>query len=68
MRLNKTAAVSHKMKTSFGSKLFDVFNVLLMCLLMLIILIPLIHVVSASFSNPSAYVRYEGLMLSLIHI
>ena len=50
------------MKTSFGSKLFDVFNVLLMCLLMLIILIPLIHVVSASFSNPSAYVRYEGLM------
>ena len=62
MRLNKTAAVSHKMKTSFGSKLFDVFNVLLMCLLMLIILIPLIHVVSASFSNPSAYVRYEGLM------
>lgn len=62
MRSNKTAAVSHKMKTSFGSKLFDVFNVLLMCLLMLIILIPLIHVVSASFSNPSAYVRYEGLM------
>ena len=62
MRSNKTAAVGHKMKTSFGSKLFDVFNVLLMCLLMLIILIPLIHVVSASFSNPSAYVRYEGLM------
>ena len=40
MRSNKTAAVGHKMKTSFGSKLFDVFNVLLMCLLMLIILIP----------------------------
>ena len=57
MRSNKTAAVGHKMKTSFGSKLFDVFNVLLMCLLMLIILIPLIHVVLSliHISEPTSH-------------
>lgn len=51
-----------KMKTSLGSKIFDVCNVLFMCLLILVILIPLLHVVSASFSNPSDYVRHEGLL------
>lgn len=55
--------MGRKMKTSFSSKLFDVCNVIFMCLLMVVILIPLIHVVAASFSNPSDYVRHEGLLM-----
>lgn len=50
------------MKSSLGSRVFDIFNVLLMCTMMLLILIPLLHVLSASFSDPSAYVRHEGLL------
>lgn len=53
----------HKMKVSLGSRLFDVFNVVFMVVLCAIILIPLLHVVSASFSNPASYVRHEGLLL-----
>lgn len=54
---------SIKMKTSLSSKVFDVCNVTFMCLLIVIIIIPLLHVVSASFSNPSSYVLHEGLLL-----
>ena len=60
----KEAHVSkNKIKSSFGSKIFDVCNVIFMCILIAVILIPLIHVVAASFSDPSAYVRHEGLLL-----
>jgi putative aldouronate transport system permease protein len=52
-----------KMKESVGSRIFDVFNVLLMCSLLVVIMIPLIHVLAASFSNASAYVRHEGLLI-----
>lgn len=62
MRAKETVVKKTKMRTSFGSKLFDVCNVIFMCALILVILIPLLHVVSASFSNPSAYVRHEGLL------
>ncbi|MDY5930407.1 MAG: carbohydrate ABC transporter permease [Candidatus Ornithospirochaeta sp.] len=51
------------MKEGFGSRLFDAINVIVMLLLVAAVLIPLIHVVSASFSNPSDYVRHEGLLL-----
>ncbi len=51
------------MKESFGSRLFDVINVLIMLMLVILVIIPLLHVVSASFSNPSDYVRHEGLLL-----
>ena len=62
MKTNKVVAIEHKMKSSLGSRVFDIFNVLLMCTMMLLILIPLLHVLSASFSDPSAYVRHEGLL------
>lgn len=58
MRVKRT-----KMKASLGSKLFDVFNVLFMLSMMVMILIPLLHVVAASFSTPSDYIRHEGLLL-----
>ncbi len=60
---NVKAVPKHKMKTSLGSKIFDVCNVVFMVALCAVILIPLIHVVAASFSNPSAYVRHEGMLL-----
>lgn len=60
---SNTVVKRTKMKTSLGSKIFDVFNVLFMLALILAILVPLLHVVSASFSNPSSYVRHEGLLL-----
>lgn len=63
MRGKEKTVVRHKMKTSLGSKIFDVCNVIFMLALMLVILIPLLHVVSASFSSPSSYVRHEGLLL-----
>ncbi|MBS6642710.1 MAG: carbohydrate ABC transporter permease [Clostridiaceae bacterium] len=62
MKAKKAAVKKTKMKASFGSRLFDVCNVIFMASLIVIILIPLIHVVCASFSNPSAYVRHEGML------
>ncbi len=52
------------MKESIGSRVFDVFNVIFMIALVVAVLIPLLHVVAASFSNPSDYVRHEGLLLT----
>ena len=54
MKTNKVVAIEHKMKSSLGSRVFDIFNVLLMCTMMLLILIPLLHVLSASFSSSDA--------------
>lgn len=63
MRTKEVAVTKRKFKTSLGSKIFDIGNVVFMSSLIVLILIPLIHVVSASFSSPSAYVRHEGLLL-----
>ena len=62
MKAKEAVVKKTKMKTSFGSKLFDVCNVIFMASLIVIILIPLIHVVCASFSSPSSYVRHEGML------
>lgn len=50
-------------KVGSSEKAFDIFNAIFLFLLMVIILIPLVHVVAASFSDPAAYVRHEGLLL-----
>lgn len=60
MKKMKTGSTIRK---SPSERIFDVFNVLFLFGLMVLILIPLIHVVAASFSDPSAYVRHEGLLL-----
>ena len=52
-----------KMKTSLGSKVFDSCNIVFMIILMVAIIIPLWHVLCASFSNPSDYIRHSGLLL-----
>jgi len=63
MRKNKTGS---NIKEGMAGRIFDVCNVLFLFLLMILILIPLLHVVSASFSSPSAYVRHEGILLKPI--
>ncbi|WP_054955707.1 carbohydrate ABC transporter permease [Paenibacillus dakarensis] len=40
-----------KIKQSLGSRIFDVFNVILMILLMIIMIYPMVYVFSASISN-----------------
>ena len=52
-----------KIKESFGSRLFDVVDVLIICLLLACVLIPLIHIVAASFSNPALFVAHKGILL-----
>ncbi|OAS19330.1 carbohydrate ABC transporter permease [Paenibacillus oryzisoli] len=51
-----------RMKTSYGSKLFDVCNVLLMIALMMLMVYPFLYVFSASISNPSLVVKGEVIM------
>lgn len=63
MKAKQAVVKRTKMKSSFSSKVFDVCNVVFMASLIVLILIPLLHVLAASFSNPSAYVRHEGLLL-----
>lgn len=63
MKAKEAAVKKRKMKESLSSRIFDVCNVVFMASLIIVILIPLIHVVSASFSSPSAYVRHEGMLL-----
>ena len=91
----KTAPRSTKIKESFGSRLFDVVDVLIVCVLLACVLInvpliiwflisffqdlpeeveesakvdgatewQLIHIVAASFSNPSLFVGHKGILL-----
>ena len=59
----ETSPQGTKIKESFGSRLFDVVDVLIICLLLACVLIPLIHIVAASFSNPSLFVGHKGILL-----
>ena len=43
-----------KMKQSFGSKAFDVFNYILMAVLVLTCILPVLHVLALSFSSKAA--------------
>lgn len=47
-------------KDSFGQKIFDFFNIILLTLLMLVTLYPLLYVVFASFSLPYELVAHSG--------
>lgn len=50
-------------KRSTGSAVFDVFNTIFMLLLVIITLYPFLHVLFASFSNPSQLMTHRGLLL-----
>ena len=59
----KNAPRGTKIKESFGSRLFDIVDILIVCLLLACVLIPLVHIVAASFSNPSLFVGHKGILL-----
>jgi putative aldouronate transport system permease protein len=47
-------------KKTIGEKIFDALNVVFMCLLMFISFYPVLHVLAASFSDPSRLMRHQG--------
>ena len=63
IQIPKSAPRGTKIKESFGSRLFDIVDILIVCLLLACVLIPLIHIVAASFSNPSLFVGHKGILL-----
>lgn len=48
-----------RIKTTFGEKAFDVFNVLLLLILCSIVMIPLLHVAASSFSSKNALIHSQ---------
>ena len=55
-----------KIKESFGSKLFNWFNVLLMSLITFVTLYPILHVIFASFSDGNKLLAHVGVLLAPI--
>jgi len=53
----------NKIRVSFGERVFDIVNILLMLLLMLLTLYPLLYVLFASLSDPSSLAQSKGLLL-----
>lgn len=53
-----------KIKHSFGERLFDVINNLIMLLVAFVMIYPLYYVVVASFSNASEFVSHKGMLWS----
>lgn len=49
-------------KRSFGEKIFDAFNVIMMILLMFLCAYPLLYVLFASLSDPYKLMQHEGLL------
>lgn len=53
----------NKIKTSFGSKVFDTINVLIMLAIILVTFYPMVHILFASFSGGNALLAHTGLLL-----
>ena len=63
IQIPKTHRAAPRSRNPFGSRLFDIVDILIVCLLLACVLIPLIHIVAASFSNPSLFVGHKGILL-----
>ncbi|HHV96134.1 MAG TPA: carbohydrate ABC transporter permease [Clostridiaceae bacterium] len=50
-------------KKTFGEKIFDVFNIILMLILVVVTLLPFLHVIFSSFSSSKYIMQTKGLML-----
>jgi putative aldouronate transport system permease protein len=57
-----TEGANMKIRSGFGSKLFDACNVLFMVALMLLMIYPLLYVFSASISNPGLVARGDVML------
>ncbi len=58
--MNKTNAI--RIKSSFGDRVFDYANILLLSILLLIVVLPLLFIVNASFSDPDEVLRGNVLL------
>ncbi|MEE1223656.1 MAG: carbohydrate ABC transporter permease [Clostridia bacterium] len=54
---------NNRIKSSIGSKIFDVFNVIIMIALVLCTFYPMLHILFASFSNGNLLLSHTGLLL-----
>lgn len=52
-----------RVRKSMGNRMFDVFNYTLLTVLTLACLYPILHIVFASFSDPTRLVAHKGLLL-----
>lgn len=52
-----------KLHNSFGDRIFDTFNILFMIVLVIVTLYPFLHVLFASFSDPTQLIQHTGILL-----
>ena len=64
MKVNFKTNNRNKIKKSKGAAIFDTVNVTLMIVISLCMLYPMLYVIFASFSDPTAYTKHSGLLLS----
>lgn len=64
MKVNFKTNNRNKIKKSQGAAIFDTVNVTLMIVISLCMLYPMLYVIFASFSDPTAFTKHSGLLLS----
>ena len=64
MKVNFKTNNRNKIKKSKGAAIFDTVNVTLMVVISLCMLYPMLYVIFASFSDPTAFTKHSGLLLS----
>ena len=64
MKVNFKTNNRNKIKKSKGAAIFDTVNVTLMTVISLCMLYPMLYVIFASFSDPTAFTKHSGLLLS----
>ena len=64
MKVNFKTNNRNKIKKSKGAAIFDTVNVTLMIVISLCMLYPMLYVIFASFSDPTAFTKHSGLLLS----
>lgn len=64
LKVNFKTNNRNKIKKSKGAAIFDTVNVTLMIVISLCMLYPMLYVIFASFSDPTAFTKHSGLLLS----
>ena len=64
MKINFKINNRNKIKKSKGAAIFDTVNVILMTVISICMIYPMLYVVFASFSDPTAFTKHSGLLLS----
>jgi len=64
LKINFKINNRNKIKKSKGAAIFDTVNVILMTVISICMIYPMLYVVFASFSDPTAFTKHSGLLLS----